>query len=507
MSAVGTQPPARASAARAVAFAIGLPFLAGASCVFAFAPFYAGMALVFPLAVLFYVWRASGSALQAALSGFAFGLGYFLAGVSWVYVSLHQYGSMPVSLAALATLLFCAYLAAFPAAAGALVVRLGGGSVVRRLALSAPLFVALEWLRGWLFTGFPWLDVGTSQTTASAFAGYAPYVGAYGTGLAVAAVAAFGAFLRLPGRSVGPFLAPLAILVVGAALWYLDFPWTRPAGPRVSVALLQGNVPQELKWREEMRTRTLDQYRRMIFEAKAKIVVIPETALPAFLDELPADYVESLRAHARQTGKEILIGTAEREPHGGDLRYYNSLVNLTSAPPQSYRKRHLVPFGEYIPPGFRFVLRWLKIPMSDFSSGESAQPLVAAGIPFGVAICYEDIFGSEMIDFLPRAQAFVNVSNVAWFGRSFAADQHMQFSQMRALETGRWMIRSTNTGATAVIDHRGRVVAELPAFTQGILEADMEPREGLTPYARWGDWPALALIAGLIAFFARTRRL
>ena len=505
MTAVETQPPARGSAARTLAFGIGLPCVAGAACVFAYAPFYLWFVTIAALAALFTVWRASGSALQAALSGFAFGLGYFLAGVSWVYVSLHHYGSMPAPLAALATFLFCAYLALFPAAAGALVVRFGGASPARRLALAAPVFIALEWLRGWLFTGFPWLDVGTSQVEGSVLAGYAPYLGAYGTGLVVAALAALVLCLRQ--RSLAAYVGLVGLVLGGILLRHAGPEWTRPVGPPVSVALLQGNVPQELKWREDMRTRTLLEYRRMIFEAKARIVVIPETALPAFLDQLPADYVESLLAHARETGKAILIGTAEREPHGGDFRYYNSLVNLTASPPQSYRKRHLVPFGEYIPPGFRFVLQWLKIPMSDFSRGESAQPLVAASIPFGVAICYEDIFGSEMIDFLPTAQAFVNVSNVAWFGRSFAADQHMQFSQMRSLETGRWMVRSTNTGATAVIDHRGRVVSALPAFTQGTLVADIQPREGLTPYSRWGDWPALALLVAAIgAAVARVDR-
>ena len=510
MTAAMRQPPAREPAARTLARGLLVPLVAGAACVFAYAPFYAWPAAIVALAVLFAVWSASGSALQAALSGFAFGLGCFIAGVSWVYVSLHVYGSMPAALAALATFLFCAYLAIFPAAAGALVVRLGGASSRRRLALAAPVFVSLEWLRGRLFTGFPWLDVGTSQAPSSPLAGFAPYVGAYGTALAVTSVAALavgavmaGAWSRARAASI---VAIVAIFAAGAIGGRVE--WTRPAGAPVTVALVQGNVPQELKWLDEMRSRTLEDYRRMIVDAQARIVVIPETALPAFLDQLPREYVESLRAHARETGKEILIGTAERAPGAGGFDYYNSLVRLTSpAAFESYRKRHLVPFGEFIPPGFRFVLSVLKIPMSDFSRGEGAQAISAAGVPFAVAICYEDIFGAEMIDFLPRAQALLNVSNVAWFGRSFAADQHLQFSQMRALESGRWMVRSTNTGVTAAIDHRGRVVSRLPAFTRGTLVQAIVPREGSTPYSRWGDWPALVLAAAAIAFCARRRTL
>ncbi|HET7729355.1 MAG TPA: apolipoprotein N-acyltransferase [Usitatibacter sp.] len=471
-----------------------LPLAAGAACVLGFAPFYLWPVPIAALAVLFATWRSSGSALQAALSGFAFGLGYFLAGVSWVYVSLHDFGSMPAVLAAVATFLFCAYLALFPAAAGWIAVRVAGASGPGRLAASAAALVAMEWLRGWLFTGFPWLNLGTSQAPAGPLAGFAPYVGAYGVSLAVAATAALVVAAAAPSRGRWAALA-VGIALFGAGALAGRVAWTEPAGPAVRMALLQGNVPQQLKWEEEVRTRTLLEYRRMIFAADAPVVVIPETALPAFLDQLPEDYMRSLREHAREARKEILMGTVERDARGDDRFYYNSLVRLTPDGVQSYRKRHLVPFGEFIPPGFRFVLAVLKIPMSDFSRGPEGQaPLVAAGVAFGVAICYEDIFGEEVIDALPAAQVLVNVSNDAWFGESFAADQHLQASQMRAIETGRWVVRSTNTGATAAIDERGRVVSRLPAFTAGTLLENVTPRNGMTPYARFGNVPALALV-------------
>ena len=497
MTPVGKAPPAATSAARILARGLAAPAAAGAACVFGFAPFQAWPVPLAGLAVLFAVWSRSGSPLQAALSGFAFGLGYFLAGVSWVFVSLHYFGSMPVVLAAVATFLFCAYLALFPALAGWLAVRLGAGSEARRLALAPAAFVLGEWLRGWLFSGFPWLTAGTSQVPSSPLAGFAPLLGAYGTSLALASCAALVvAFARSFAGSrarVGILATLAALFLAGGAARLAD--WSEPAGAPVTVALLQGNVAQQLKWREEVRAKTLADYRRMIFEARARVVVLPETALPAFFDQLPADYLESLREHSRQEGKDILMGTVEREFRGSDFDYYNSVARLTGAASASYRKRHLVPFGEFIPPGFKWVLAILKIPLSDFAAGAPKQPPVeAGGTSFGVAICYEDIFGEEVIDALPAAQVLLNVSNDAWFGESFAADQHLQASQMRALETGRWMVRATNTGASAAIDEKGRLVSRLPPFTVGTLVASVVPRKGSTPYSRWGNAAALALV-------------
>ena len=505
---VGASPAA--SAMRVVARGLIVPALAGAACVAAFAPFYAWPLAPLALAVLFHAWSRGGSPLQAALTGFAFGLGYFLAGVSWVFVSLHYFGSMPMVLAAIATFLFCCVLAAYPAIAGWLTVRLAGASTRRRLVAASGAFVACEWLRGWVFTGFPWLTIGTSQAPSSPLAGFAPIVGAYGVSLVVAGAAAILVALVTSvawSRTRFALVGALAALFIAGAL-ARQIAWTGPAGAPVTVALLQGNVPQQLKWREEIRTLTLLEYRRMVFAAPAKVVVLPETALPAFLDQLPEDYLESFRAHARETGKSILMGTVEREFRGQDFDYYNSVVRVDGAARGAYRKRHLVPFGEFIPPGFKWVLAVLKIPLSDFARGPAGQkPIEAGGMTFGVAICYEDLFGEEVIDALPAAQVLLNVSNDAWFGESFAPEQHLQASQMRALETGRWMVRATNTGATAAIDEKGHIVSRLPNFTAGTLVASVVPRTGATPYTRWGNVAALVLvIAALAAGAHRGRR-
>ncbi|QJR13669.1 apolipoprotein N-acyltransferase [Usitatibacter palustris] len=502
MSFAGEASPPARSAARILARGLLLPAVAGAATVVGFAPFYWWPVTVVALAVLFRVWDTSGSPLQAALSGFAFGLGMFLAGVSWVFVSMHVYGAMPVALAAVATFLFCAYLAIFPALAGWLALRIARDATCRRLAAIPAAFVAFEWLRGVLFTGFPWLTLGASQTPSSPLAGFAPLLGGYGVSLAAALVAAILAALVASApwsRGRHALLAGLAtLLIVGGVLKAV--PFTEPVGKPVSVALLQGNVAQHLKWRDEVRTKTFTDYARMAQEARAQIVVLPETALPAFFDRLPPRYLDGLRDHAREAGKDILLGTVERKFEGEKYQYFNSLVKIGRAgPDESYRKRHLVPFGEFIPWGFDWVLKVLKIPLTDFGRGDARQaPITAAGVAIGVAICYEDIFGSEVIDHLPRAQLLLNVTNDAWFGESFAAEQHLQASQLRALEAGRWMLRSTNTGVTAAIDERGYVVAKLPQFTSGTLLTEAVPREGLTPYARMGDLAVLFIVAALL---------
>lgn len=495
--------------ARLVARALLLPLVAGAACVFGFAPFHAWIVPILALAVLFHAWTASGSALQASLTGFAFGLGYFLAGVSWVYVSLHVYGAMPAALAAIATFLFCAYLALFPALAGALAWRIARGSRWRLLVAMPAIFVLAEWLRGMLFTGFPWLNLGTSQAPASPLAGFAPVVGAYGVSLAVAAAAALAVALVLSdawSRSRFLLLGGLvALFAAGGILRLVE--WSTPAGPAITVALLQGNVPQDLKFRDETRARTLVAYREMIREAKARVVVLPETALPAFLDRLPPGYLDELRAHAIEAKKDLLLGALERTYSGERFVYYNSVVRLGDGASQSFRKRHLVPFGEFIPWGFRWVLDILHIPLTDFSRGEATQPpLAAAGTSFGVTVCYEDIFGEELAAQLPEAKILLNVSNTAWFGESLASDQHLQSSQMRSLEMGRWSVRATNTGVTAVVDERGRIVSRLPQFTVGTLVESVVPRTGTTPFVLWGNAVALLIALALAIAAALPRR-
>ena len=470
----------------------------GALAIAGFAPWGWFLAPVLALAALFYSARTD-SVRVATGKGFAFGLGYFGGGVSWVYVSLHDFGMMPLPLAAVATVLFCAFLALFPAAALALSARLGRAGGWRWLAAATGAWLLVEWSRGWLFTGFPWLSLGYSQVPASPLAGYAPVLGVYGLSGLVALSAAAPVL-----RKTWSLALLLALWTGGWALQSVE--WTQPVGRPLSVSLLQGAVAQELKFRPDKQAETLRDYLRLTQASASRLIVLPETALPMFLDDVPTGYLARLRKHARGQVGDVLLGVPERLADG---RYFNSVISLGQAPTQTYRKQHLVPFGEFVPWGFGWIVDYLHIPLSDFSRGDETQsPLAVAGQKVAVDICYEDAFGEEIIRALPAATLLVNVSNDAWFGNSASPWQHLQIAQMRALETGRHMLRANNTGITAAIDHKGRVVVRLDPFVQGVLHTQAQGYEGLTPYARFGNGPvvALAVLALLLIRLVPRRR-
>lgn len=488
--------------------------VAGAVAVAGFAPIGAWPLPAVSLAVLFALLARTSSTRRGFALGYAWGLGFFLAGVSWVYVSLAVYGGMAPWLAALATLLFCAFLALFPAAAGALQARWPGSPALRLVGVMPLAWSATEWVRGWLFTGFPWLVAGYSQVPSSPLAGYAPVIGVYGVSFLLALIAALLAWavsFTAAWRGRAWALAGIVALAVGGQA-LRGVAWTSADGPPTTVALLQGNIPQDMKWRPEKTLATLATYARMAAASPAQLIVMPETALPLFEYQLPDAYREALTGLGRQNGGDILAGL----PTGDlDTAYYNSVVSFGSAPSQRYHKVHLVPFGEYIPlkQVWGWVIEVLHIPLSDFSRGAPDQrPMAIGGQRVAANICYEDVFGEEIIRQLPEASVLVNVSNLAWFGDSFAPWQHVQMSQMRALETGRMMLRATNTGVTAIIDARGHIVASLPLFTAGSLKGAIQGYAGSTPYALWGNAPVVAfwglLGAGLaLAAFRRRRAL
>jgi apolipoprotein N-acyltransferase len=364
------------------------------------------------------------------------------------------------------------------------------------LLLIPALWALTEWLRDWIFTGFPWLTLGYSQAD-SPLRGYAPIFGVFGLSWLIWLCAGLLlALARAQGRGIA--VAALA-LVLGTGYGLEQVEWTQAQGAPVSVSLLQGNIAQDLKWDATRFADTVQLYRRMTERSAARLTILPETAIPRFLDLLDPQLLRELGQSARGHGGDLIIGVPLRDGPG---RYFNSAVSLGASPTQRYDKTHLVPFGEFIPPGFGWVLSVLKIPLADFSRGRAAQPpLALAGQKIAVDICYEDAFGEEIIRTLPEATLLVNVSNVAWFGDSLAPHQHLQISQLRALETGRFMLRATNTGMTAIIDDHGDVVAVLPPFTQGTLNGSAQGRSGATPYVRWGNAPLVLLALLACALF------
>lgn len=478
-------------------------FFLGICTVGGFAPL--GL-FVLPIVTLAWLLRLAERAAAPGAAfklGLAFGLGFFVAGVSWVYVSLHDFGAMPAPLAAGVTLAFCTYLALYPALAVSAAIRVRR-DWLRRCVVFPGAWVLTEWVRGWLFTGFPWLRIGYSQAAESPLTGIAPVLGIHGVGLAlvVSAGLALHAFARGWRNPDWRPLAAALLLWVGAAALKANT-WTEAVGAPLRVSLLQGNVEQSIKWRHEQVAATLALYQRMIVASSARLVILPETALPLFLQDVPENFLQSIEAHAKANDADVLIGLPERGAGG----YYNSVVSIGTSPRQVYRKVHLVPFGEFIPLRALLapIVESMAIPLTDFSRGAPTQrPLAVAGQRVAVNICYEDVFGEEIIRQLPEATLLVNVSNVAWFGDSIAPRQHLQIAQMRAIETGRPMLRATNTGMTAVIAPNGRVTRVAPTFRTDTLDAEVRGHTGATPYVRFGNAPALGLAAlFLLAGFIR----
>ncbi len=497
---------------------VAAALLLGAATVPGFAPFYIYPLPIITVAAFAVVLMGSNSTRQAAAVGFAFGLGLLITGASWAYVSLHDYGGMPMPIAAVSTLIFNAVYAGCPAVACAMVQRLPVRLTPKLLLLFPALLALSDWARGWLFTGFPWLALGYSQAPSSPLAEYGALFGVYGVSLVTGITAGSLAliYLRVTGSQpeigggeiekplsqrllrsgYGPALVVAGILLGGLGLNQIE--WTRPIGDGpVNVTLVQGNIPQQLKWRPEQARDTLVSYLELTRSSTSRLILLPETAIPMFDVNVPPGYLDALAEHARRLGGDVLTGIPELAGRGV---YYNSVISLGTSPPQRYRKVHLVPFGDYLPMrwAFGWFLEMVDIPMSDFSRGDIEQQPIAVGEQrIAVNICYEDVFGEEIIRQLPDATILANFTNDAWWGRSLASRQHLQISQMRSIETGRGMLRATNTGVTAVIDHRGQVQAVAPQFETAVVTAEVWGRSGTTPYARWGNY-ALVLIALLM---------
>ncbi len=475
---------------------------AGAALPLAFAPF--GQFWIAPLsyAVLLYLWGGAAPR-RAFVLGFAHGAASFLAGTYWIYISVHDFGQAPASLAIALTGGLVAVLALFVGAAGWAAARwFQTTGPLAWFGFLPALFVLTEWFRGWLFTGFGWLSAGYSQTDTWLMA-YAPTFGLHGMSWAVLLSAgALVALVAGSSRTRARALAALTLLWGGA--WALsDVNWTEPTGRVVRVALAQGAVPQDLKWLPEQLRPTLDLYRELTLQSRgSELVIWPEAAIPAIHDQV-APELDRFRREFEELGAAVMFGILRRD--AATDTFQNTLMTLAD-PPAVYVKRHLVPFGEYFPvPGFvRNWMRLMSLPYVDAEPGAALQPPIELiGEKIAVTICYEDVFGAEQLHYLPEATLLVNVSNDAWFGDSIAPHQHLQIARLRAAEAGRYLLRSTNTGISAIIDPRGRVTGRLPQFEPGVLADAVQPFTGATPYARWGNFPVvIGVVLTLLAQFA-----
>ncbi|QSI33585.1 apolipoprotein N-acyltransferase [Variovorax sp. RKNM96] len=457
--------------------------------------------------------RAEGAGWRrAGLHAWLFSTAWLTGSFWWLFISLHTYGGLPAPLAAIAVLALAAALGLYYAVAAAwFVVRGPKGRVTGALVFAA-VWTLAELVRGSWFTGFPW-GAGGYAHVEGPLALWAPWIGVYGIG----AVAALTVALIALGS-----LARRAEVVLGLVLIALVFglphvaPSLRGASTgSLQVALLQGNIPQDEKFIPGGGIETaLRWYGEQLRDAKASLVVTPETAVPLLPQQLPVGYLEAIQARYSSGTQAAIVGL----PLGGRAGYSNAVLGFQpgAAQPYQYSKHHLVPFGEFVPPGFRWFIQMMSIPLGDFQRGGLAQaPFIWQGQRIAPNICYEDLFGDEIgANFRDEAKAptiLLNVSNIAWFGDSVAIDEHLSISRMRSLEFARPMVRATNTGATVVIDAEGRVTHQLPRLTRGVLEAPVEGRTGLTPYARWvapfGLWPLwIAMLAIVGIAFALGRR-
>lgn len=461
------------------------------------------------LAGLFYLIHQSANKKQAVCFGWLFGLGWFTSGIWWLYISMHIYGEMPAALAIVSVVLLSAALALFPALASWCVNALCHITHNFRQTIfwlqslaSACCWGVSEWLRGTLLTGFPWVASGYAHADGP-LSGYAAFVGVYGVSAIAAWVAILLSYFFLISRNINNknrsfcvylFGTLLLTLIAGWALQKIRF--TQMLPHTISVRLIQGNIPQDMKFDPVKFYLAMQRYAALMTQARADLIVAPETTFPVRAEDLPLNLMAHLHGFARQSQSEVLFGTIGVNAHG---QPQNSLFTLNG---YQYHKSHLVPFGEFIPPGFAWFMHWLNMPLGDFSRGvESQLPLIIKGTALAPNICYEDLFGEEIARSLRRypANILVNASNIAWFGNTRALDQHLQIARFRSLETQLPTLRATNTGMTAWIDEHGQVRAHLPRLMVGSLAVKIRGAQGMTPFVRWGNVPFLLLSMLLIS--------
>jgi len=498
--------------------------IAGILLTLSFSPFdYSCLALV-ALVFLFACWQGI-SAKRAALRGYLFGLGAFGSGISWVYISMHDFGGAGVLVAGLLTGLFAAFWALFPALSGYLAVKIKAAD---NLILMPIIWILVEYLRGyWVLNGFPWLHIVYSQLDTP-LTGYIPLLGVYGTGFMVALTASIvmeivrmftTADISFSAKSAFPKLLQgkqLKLIIVLAALWGVgsllrNVAWTHPIGQPLRVSLIQGNIAQDQKWRPENKIGTLSKYKKMTEEHwDSKIIIWPETAIPAYLDQVKDSFLAPLANDAKLHDTDLIISVPIRET--APKKNFNAVITL-GRDEGIYRKIHLLPFGEYLPlqPLSGFVLDRVNLRLGNFTPGTINQPLLkAGGYSFITLICYEDVFGDLSIRGLPDAAFLVNVTNDGWFGNSIEPHQHLQMARMRAMETGRFLLRATNTGMTAVVSPKGEIINQAPLFQETALTGTITPMSGMTPYAKWGDKPVIGgmaiLLAALLVYGRRCSR-
>jgi len=497
-----------------------LALIAGVCLPLAFAPVYAiPFAFISPI-ILFSLWQNKMPG-QAFKLGFVFGFGFFSFGLSWVYVAIHVYGETPAWLGIIMTALFAAYLALFIAIQGWLGARLihryNIPFMIEALIILPVLWLLFEWIRGWFLTGMPWLHLGYAFSMPP-LSGYAPVLGVYGvsfvsifsSGLLFFALHATG-----KNRYKKVILILSIILLTGFGLSRIE--WTQQKNKNIKVSLVQGNAEQITKWDADKIKLRMDTYANLTKQHwDSDVILWPENSMTVLYHQIEKSFLLPLAKEARESNTDLIVGIPFMDLNSE--QYYSSMVSFAADDKANnsysgvFHKVHLVPFGEYVPLAglIRGLVKFFDLPMSGFSQGSPNQPLLKMrDEPLATSICYEDSFGEELIRQLPEATVLMNGSNNAWYGDSLAPHQHLQIAQMRAIETGRMLIRATTNGITAFVDHKGQIVAQAPQFEPTVLTYTVQPRTGATPYVRLGNWPIISfsflLLFGAIIYANRTK--
>jgi apolipoprotein N-acyltransferase len=444
---------------------------------------------------------------QAARRGWFFGMGLFASGTSWVYVSIHVYGNAGVPLALFLIVLFCAGLALFGALTCWIYVRFLQNTPLGKLLGFPAIWVLGEWFRSWFLTGFPWLLTGYSQTDGP-LQGWVPLLGVYGISLLIALTASSLHWLLEKQGAIRWLPAVLCLLIWISGPLMKQIEWVEPQGPAIEVSLVQANIPQELKWLPEHLDSTLDTYLDLTDNLWGKEVIIwPEAAIPRLRDQA-VGFLQKVNDLALQSNSALITGIPTRQLTDNNYRFYNSIIAMGRGG-GNYSKQRLVPFGEYVP-----LENWLggliqlfDLPMSSFSGGRPDQAaLNANGIMMGASICYEVVYPNLVSRSARQADILITLSNDTWFGGSIGPLQHLQMARLRALENGRYMLRATNNGISAIIDHNGKVVVRGQQFTREVINGQAQPMAGMTPVTRFGYYPALAISIMLLLVTLVIRR-
>lgn len=505
--------------------------IAGAAMVPAFSPLDLFPLSFLSLAALFYLVSLSNRRRQSVILGWCFGVGLFGVGASWVYQSMHSFAQAPAVLAGFLTLAFVMVLALQIALFGWLISFFTKSLLILRLLLVYPaVWVLVEWFRGWFLTGFPWLYMGHTQSDTW-LAHWAPVGGtllvSWVGALLAACLVAFSNSpsveryrqVSLPAANYVRVSEPfshwnrivgslLIVLLLGASWFVSTQQWTEATDKRLQVSLLQANIAQDQKWLPEQRAPSVERYMQMTRENwESDLIIWPETAIPGMFTQFNDLVLYPMQTEAKANNSRLILGGFIQNEQG---HFENSVLVLgdDTEYPDSYSKRHLVPLGEYIPllKYLRWLERWMDIPYDNLTRGSGDGLLEINGFKAQVSICYEDAFGEEIIEDLPEADFLVNVTNDGWFSNSLQPYQHMQIARMRALETGRYLLRATNTGVSGIVNPQGKIVETVAPYTQGVVTGEIEAYSGSTPYVRFGNYPVvIAAFSILLLMFVWVR--